>query len=198
MGFSTLIDILGSIVVGGMLFMILLRVNDTATENTFFYGGELLVQSNLVATVTLLEHDFRKIGFCKDWNALPDPTQAIIFADSNRIAFLTDENADGVVDTLEYFTGTTAALSMTPNPKDKMLYRVVNGDSLYANLGVTQFHINYYDAMGNPLSIPVTPPGAIQTMEIDITVENTAAYDDKYSSAFWRQIRLAARNLGNR
>lgn len=198
MGFSTLIDILGSIVVGGLLFMILMRVNDTATENTFFYGGELLVQSNLVATVTLLEHDFRKIGFCKDWNALPDPTQAIISADSTSITFLTDENADGIVDTMSYYTGTTSALAGTPNQRDRMLYRVVNGDSLYANLGITQFSLRYFDSFGSEISVPVASPGAIHSMEINITVENTAAYNDNYSSAFWRQIRLAARNLGNR
>lgn len=198
MGFSTLIDILGSIVVGGLLFMILMRMNDTATENTFFYGGELLVQSNLVATVTLLEHDFRKIGFCKDWNALPDPTQAIIAADSNSITFLTDNNSDGVVDTMSYYTGAISALTNTPNPRDRMLYRVVNGDSLSANLGVTQFSLRYFDSFGVQIPVPVASPGAIHAMEINITVENTAAYNDNYSSAFWRQIRLAARNLGNR
>ena len=40
-------------------------------------------------------------------------------------------------------------------------------------------------------------------MEINLTVEDVAAYDDPYvendyNSVFWRQIRLAARNLGNR
>ncbi len=198
MGFSTLLDILGSIVVGGLLFMILMRVNDTATENTFFYGGELIVQSNLVATVSLLEHDFRKIGFCKDWNALPDPTQAIIAADSNNIIFLTDDDSDGVVDTMNYFCGPTSALLGTPNPRDRKLYRVVNGDSLSANLGITQFLLRYFDSFGAEISVPVSSPGAIHSMEINITVENTAAYNDNYSSAFWRQIRLAARNLGNR
>ena len=56
MGFSTLIDILGSTVVGGLLFLILLTLNDNAVENTFVYGGELLVQQSLVEVVTLLEH----------------------------------------------------------------------------------------------------------------------------------------------
>ena len=78
-----------------------------------------------------------------------------------------------------------------------MLYRVVNKDSLYANLGLTQFSLVYFNAVGDTIPFPVAVPGEIQSMEINVTVENTTAYDSLYSSAFWRQIRLAARNLGN-
>ena len=67
MGFSTLLDILGSSIVGGMLLMIMWRLNDAATQNTFNYGGEVIVQQNLVEVVGLLEYDLRKIGYCKDW-----------------------------------------------------------------------------------------------------------------------------------
>lgn len=199
MGFSTLIDILGSAIVGGMLFLILLRINDTAVENTYVYGGELVVQQNLVAAVELLEYDFRKIGYCYDWLAIPDPSKAIIAADSNSISFLTDIESDGAVDTMHYSLGTTNELSNTPNPRDRMLYRVVNSaQKKGANLGITEFNIVYFNALGNIIDFPITEPGEIYTMQINITVENPAAFDEKYSSAFWRQIRLASKNLRNR
>jgi len=199
MGFSTIIDIIGSMLIGGMLLMILFRMNDAAVENTYVYGGELLVQQNLVEVVSLLEYDFRKIGYCADWQKIPDPSQAILAADSNDITFLTDLNSDGNVDTLRYFTGPTSELSGTSNPRDRMLYRVENNETPKgANLGVTQFKLLYFDAIGNVINFPITQPGQIYTMQINITVENTEAYDENYSSAFWRQIRLAARNLRNR
>jgi hypothetical protein len=199
MGFSTIIDIIGSTLIGGMLLMILFRINDAAVENTYVYGGELLVQQNLVEVVTLLEYDFRKIGYCADWQKIPDPSQAILAADSNDITFLTDLDSDGNVDTLRYFTGPTSQLTSTVNPRDRMLYRVENNESPKgANLGVTQFNMLYFDAIGNVISFPITQPSEIYTMQINITVENTEAYDENYSSAFWRQIRLAARNLRNR
>jgi hypothetical protein len=66
------------------------------------------------------------------------------------------------------------------------------------NLGVTQFKLVYFNPLGDTIAFPVTMPSEIYTMEINITVENTEAYDQKYSSAFWRQIRLVARNLRNR
>ncbi|HET56715.1 MAG TPA: hypothetical protein ENN33_16090 [Ignavibacteria bacterium] len=199
MGFSTLIDILGSTIIGGMLLLILFRMNDAAVENTYVYGGELIVQQNLVEVVTLLEYDFRKIGYCADWTKIPDPSHAILAADSNDITFLTDLNSDGNVDTLRYFTGPTSDLTGTANPRDRMLYRVENNETPRgANLGVTEFSMIYFDAIGNELSFPITHPSQIYTMQINITVENTDAYDENYSSAFWRQIRLAARNLKNR
>ncbi len=126
MGFSTLIDILGSIVIGGMLLMILLRLNDSAVANSFQYNGEMIVQKNLVEIVELLEHDFRKIGYCRNWQAIPDPSKSIVRADSTSITFLTDEDSDGIVDTMTYFLGSAVELAGTANPRDRMLYRKTN------------------------------------------------------------------------
>ncbi len=199
MGFSTILDIMGSIVIGGMLLMILLRLNDAAVQNSFQYNGELIVQRNLVEVVQLIEHDFRKIGFCKDWNNFPDPTKAILVADSNSIIFLTDVDSDKDMDTLKYILGPASELSETPNPRDRMLYRVINDGPLAgSNLGVTEFKLTYFDPFGNTIPFPILTPSEIYTMQIDLTVEDVAAYNQEYNRVFWRQIRLAARNLENR
>lgn len=206
MGFSTLLDILGSTVVGGLLLLILFRMNSASVENTFTNGGELLVQQDLTEVVKLLEYDFRKIGYCKNYNKIPDATKAILLADSTSITFLTDvanppsyPNGDGNVDTMKYYLGTTAQLSTTSNPDDRLLYRVINSETpAGSNLGITTFYLTYYNALGSILPAPVTHPGEIATIQIDIEVQNQEAYDNKYSSVFWRQIRMVAPNLRNR
>lgn len=200
MGFSSLIDIIGSTIIGSLLFMILLRMNDTATQNSYTFAGDFQVQQNLVAAVQLLEHDFRKIGYCKDFTKIPIPSEAIIHADSTSITFLTDiEPADGIVDTMHYYLGPASELYETSNPRDRMLYRVVNSaPAKGSNLGITTFSIKYYNSLGDQIDFPILVPGEIYTMEIDVKVENTAAYNQQYSNAFWRQIRLAARNIRNR
>lgn len=200
MGFSTLIDILGATLIGGMLLLILLRLHEANTQNVFTYGSELMVQQNLVSTVELIEHDFRKIGYCQDWKKIPDPTRSIILADTHRISFLTDVNNDGNVDTMRYYLGLPSELTVTPNPRDRMLYRVMNSDTPKGvNLGITQFDLLFFDALGDTIDFPVTETGEIYTMQINVTIENTSAYGDTmYVSAFWRQIRLAARNIRNR
>ncbi|MEG8947890.1 hypothetical protein [Rosettibacter firmus] len=212
MGFSTLIDILGSTIIGGLLLLILLRMNDTAVENNYLFSGEKIVQQNLLDIVRLIEYDFTKIGYCKDWTKIPDPAKAIISATDTSISFLTDVavsqgnlEGDGVPDTLKYYLGTKEELSSTPNPNDRILYRVVNNQTARgSNLGVTQFKLTYFDALGDtlhPNEMPASPPLGICTIQIDVAVENPAAYGDDYSSerkVIWRQIRLAARNLKTR
>ncbi len=199
MGFTTILDVLGSMIIGGFLMLILYRTNSAAVENTYNNGSDLTVQENLAATVEVLENDFRKIGYCNDWTKIPDPTKAIIYADSTSIKFLSDVNNDGNVDTMYYYLGSTSGLSNTPNPNDRCLYRVINGAPTQGvNLGVTQFNLLYFGALGDTLSLPITVPGEISSMQITIRVENSEAYNYQYVDAFWRQIRLAARNLRNR
>jgi type II secretory pathway component PulJ len=199
MGFLTIIDVIGSTIIGGFLLLILFRLNDNATQNTYNFSGELTVQENLVATIEVLEYDFRKIGYCKNPINLPNPVRTIIYADTSDIRFLTDENFDGTVDTIRYYLGPASGLPETPNPRDRMLYRVTNGIPKGVNLGVTQFKITYFNAIEQVIPTPITSvPTGIQSMQIDISVENVAAYNEEYRYAFWRQIRLASRNLGNR
>lgn len=217
MGFSTLIDILGSTLIGGMILLILFRMNDASVESHYLNSGELITQSNLLSIVDLLEHDLRKVGYCENWELIPDPSVAILEATESTITFLTDvaqsknvQIGDGIVDTLKYWIGnyTDTEVLGTPNPKDRLLYRQVNSEEpLSANLGLTQFKLNYFNALGNKItSMPSNPPLGIITIQIDITVENTAAYGDaaekdlysKDRSSFYRQIRLASPGLGIR
>jgi hypothetical protein len=199
MGFSTILDILASIIIGGILMMITWRLSDAATEKTYNNSGELSLQQNLATVAQILENDFRKIGYCADWNKFPDPSKAIVFADTSNIIYLTDIDLDSDMDSIHYYLGPTSQLSSTPNPRDRLLYRVLNNESpLASNLGVTQFKMVYFDALGDTIYPPITVAGSITSIEINLSVESVAAYDEKYSSAFWRQIRLVARNLRNR
>ena len=201
MGFSDIIDLAGSILIGGLILLILFRMNSSAVENVYNNGGELSLQQNLSVTAKVLENDFRKIGYCADWKKIPDPSKSILLADSTRIKFLTDIAENGLenVDSIYYYLGPTSELTQTPNPRDRFLYRVVNNETPTGiNLGVTQFKLIYFDALGDTINLPIIVPSEVYTIEINLTVENTAGYNEQYSSAFWRQIRLVARNLRNR
>lgn len=199
MGTNVLLDILGSIIIGGILLTTLFRMSDRATESTYNKMGDLTIQQNIATVVSILEYDFRKIGYCADWKKIPDPAKSIIFADKDKIKYLTDVDRNGTVDTMSYYIGPPAELIYTANPRDRFLYRVVNNETpVKVNLGVTQFNLAYYNYNKDSISTPVAVPGEINTIQISVAVEDIEAYDQKYSQVFWRQLRLVARNLKNR
>ncbi|MHB1686348.1 MAG: hypothetical protein ACYCVH_03110 [Ignavibacteriaceae bacterium] len=199
MGYTTIIDIIGSVIAGGILLLILTRTNASAVENSYDNSSDLAVQQSLTNIVQILEYDFRKVGYCEDYKKIPDPTQAILSADSTSIKFIADINNDGSLDTVYYRLGPTSELTSTPNPNDRFLYRTVS-DSAASNtkMIVTQFNLLYFDGLGNQISFPITTPSAISSMQITITVQNAEAYNSKYVTSYWRQIRMASRNLHNR
>lgn len=199
MGTNVILDILGSIVIFGILMLTLFRIVDSATANTYKGSGDLITQQNLASIVQVLEYDLRKIGYCADWEKIPAPSLSILLADSTKIKFLTDVDEDGNIDSLFYYLGPTSELTNTSNPRDRFLYRVTNNEApVGVNLGVIQFQLTYFNSLGNQLDFPISVPGEVHSMEIELAVENVDAYNQEYSTAYWRQIRLAARNLRNR
>lgn len=199
MGTNVILDIMGSIIIGGILMVTLFRMSDRATESTYNKTGDLTIQQNIAAVVSVLEYDFRKIGYCADWKKIPDPAKSIIYANRDKIKYLTDVDRNGTVDTMSYYIGPPSELIYTANPRDRFLYRVINNEKpVKVNLGVTQFNLVYYDYFKSVISTPVANPGEINTIQINLAVEDIEAYDQKYSQVFWRQLRLVARNLRNR
>ena len=213
MGTSTIFDIITSTVIGGVLLLIALRLNAQAVETNAIYQNNLNLQQGLVALVDIVESDFRKIGYCRDFTKISPPNIAIVSADSCSIRFLTDipssptDLGDGVVDTITYSIGSSG--TNPHNPKERPLYRVVNGNTAAGwNLGVTRFSLRYYDALGDTLPFPIPDPRLIYTLEVNISLESPAPlteiqYHDSTGAAsdfkvYWKQIRLASRNLRNR
>jgi len=215
MGFSTLLDILGSTLVGGLLLLILIRVTLSAIQNNYDNNGERIVQRDLTAVVQQIEYDFRKIGYCAKYSNIKADT-CIQNATDSTITFFTDlpttsaPYGDSVVDKVYYYLGPKSGLSNTPNPNDRVLYRVVNNSTpMPVNMGVTLFKLTYYDSVGTVIHPTGHPPYLpyINSLQIDVSVSNSYAYynpdnpSGTYStakSAFWRQIRMPVWNVTRR
>ena len=202
MGFSTLIDIMGATIIGGILLIMINSLNERAIGNNITYGSDKLLQMEVVQLADLIETDFRKIGYCEISSKVSDSMNVILSADTSQIKFITDLNRDGNLDTLEYSVSSTAVLSNTKNPRDRILYRKFSAypyeKTLNVSANITLFYLRYYDALNAELSSPVTNPGLIAFMEISFKVEDSDAYDEQYSEAYWQQVRLTSRNLGKR
>jgi len=209
---QVVIDLIASTVIFGWLFIMGLTTKTANNEDFQTNQGELLCQENLVELTKLLEYDFRKIGYCKEPDKIPNPALAILKADSSQIKFLTDldlngTGPDGNLDSLYYYLG--PAGTMPNNPNTCILYRVVNNLPAYgSNLGVTSFRLTYYDQFNNVIATPV-PANKLQTIfsvQISLSVQNvvasalqeTAPINQQFQTAFYMQRRLAVVNYLNR
>jgi len=157
----------------------------------------LTVQQNMTSLVEMLEYDFRKIGYCRNTSLLKDPSYFIQHGDTSSISFLTDVANVGNVDTVKYWLGSNP-IPGCQNKHVRMLYRQVdNGAPVASNLGVTEFHIDYFNTFGGQLPTPFGAPNQAQVIRITLMVQPVAAYDTAFVSNFslWQQTRLVSRNL---
>jgi hypothetical protein len=205
MGSASMLDIIGSFFVGGMLLLIGLRLNAQANEARAVYASSYILQQNITTVIDILEFDFRKIGYCKDWRKIPDPSKSIRIADSNKVRFWADYNNDGVLDSITYYLGSPSELSDTPNPRDCYLYRQINNSTpSKMNLGLTRLAFKYFDAENDSIPFPITNPRIVYYMQVEVSVETAVPYQQEYMNdpsqyqVFWKQIRLVTKNLNNR
>lgn len=178
-----MLDVVASMVVGGIILMMLLGFNATINEgaaNQFFKTN---VQSKLTAITDIMEYDLRKIGY-----GLKD-TNYFVYADSSRMDFRGDLNNDGTIDTVKLYLG-TARDSSKVNPRARILYRKFGaGAAQGINLAITQFKLCFYDKLGTPItSNPVASPEKIKSVRVSLSIESDAPYNQQYSGACWERI----------
>lgn len=194
MGFTTIIDILGATIIGGIVLMNLLNMNQNVVQAESMYGHDKNLQIDVVILATIMDRDFGLMGYCGDFTKMD--TTAIIYGDSVSIRFRADVDNNGEFDTLYYFTSDTAALSHTPNPRDRILYRQLNTNPPFvvAN-NITEFNLKYYDTFSNEQSIPINLDVIVNYVKISFKVEDPFAYSEEYTEALWRRLTVTANNL---
>jgi hypothetical protein len=171
------LSLIGSVIIGGLFLLNLLGFQSDLRDHSFANTNDLMVQQNAMDMIELLEWDFQKIGFGVD-------STVFALSDSIAIVYHTDLGADGVIDTVRYFISDTTAASSTPNPRDRILYKYINGKpQVGAALGVTSFKLKYFDING----FEANELKKITTIEVTLEVESTIPYNGEYSRFLWRK-----------
>lgn len=142
-----LLDILGSSFIGGILLLLVLKMNLFISSARYDSDNELRMQQNAKTLAEIMNNDFRKIGYM-------EPGTSILAADSKRFKFLGDLERPGQVgygniDTLEYYV--TDSLT-TGNSDEIVLVRVLNNnDSITGpSLGLVKLNFSYLDSLSSP------------------------------------------------
>lgn len=193
-----MLDIIGSVVIASFVILMGLRLNATIAGSADASMASLNVQESMAELVRNLEYDFRKIGY-----NVPDPKTSIGIADTAHLKFYADMDRDGAVDSVEWFIG--PPLTTLPNPKVRVLYRRYNNEEAggAAGLGVTEFKLRYYNGSGTEIApLDASHYSQIWVIEISLRVESPYKVQDAvntditdYAAAYWRQTRIASRNL---
>ena len=163
-------DLIGSIIIGGIVLLMLTAFNGNVMESSGIQFFKNTVQGNLTTVTDILEYDFRKMGY----RVSPTQDSAIVYADTSKITFKGDFDDNGVMDTLQYYIDTVKA-SLTPNPNDKVLHRKLNStlpQSMY--IGATRFKVQYYGKNDTLIkTTPVLTTSKIKAVKITMSLEST-------------------------
>lgn len=148
-----LLDIFGSIIVGGLILLMILKFNLFASNANYYSDNELKLQQNVKTLAEILNYDLRKIGYKNSGTSM-------LVAQPKHIKFYADIDAPGttghgVVDVVEFFLGDSTQTLGTTNPRDKILYRVVNNTDTISgpSLGLVDLNFTYMNAKGVVTSI---------------------------------------------
>jgi hypothetical protein len=181
---NILIDILGSVVIAGILMIAIFNANTYQSQARFTSDSELQLQQNAKTLADIINYDLRKIGY--EYENVP-----FIEADSERISFYTDIDLNGSIDIVTYFLSDTSAAKGTNNPNDRILIRVANTDTLKGpSLGLRKVKFSYL----NKFYTPSTTFEEIRYVKAELWIESIEEVDDEYLFTYW-EMTINPRNL---
>jgi hypothetical protein len=179
---STILDLIGSIMLAGFVILLGLSLNQSISGQADAASTKVMAQESVVQIAQTLESDLRKIS-------------AISSADSSSIQFTADLNGNGTVVAVKWYVA--ASPVSYPNPGIKMVYRTVNGGTPLGMGLVTEFTLRYRDQASNfttsiPQMVMIEP--SVTTVSPLSVADDVLGYDKMVNStASWRQTRMIAR-----
>jgi len=186
MGSSSLLKLVGTFLIGGLILLNINRLTAHINQDTNERVVDSITQQTADGIVQLLEFDLNRLGLRVHRQEL-----SIISAGPHAISFYSDFDENNVIERVSYWLSDSTAASSTENPHDCVLYRVVQGESTTdLCLGVTAFNLRYFDWFGNETA----NLEEIKTIEVNLEVQSIFAVDD-YTSTLFYHTRITPPNL---
>jgi len=181
---NILLDLMGSTIICGLIVSMIINFNVFQSNSIFSSDSELQLQQNAKTLAEILNHDFRKIGYRYD-------NTAFVEADSERISFYSDVDRDGNIELVTYMLGDTTEVSGTTNPRDRILRRIVDNDTISGpSLGLTKAKFSYFNGSG----VETTNLSEIQYVKAELWIETIEQVKDGFPFTYW-ELTINPRNL---
>jgi hypothetical protein len=170
--------------IGGFIVLMMINFNIFQNNTMFTSDSELQLQQNAKTLAEILNNDLRKIGFRHSGTAF-------ITADSERVSFYSDIDYDGTVDRVTYYLGDTTSASLTTNPRDRVLYRIINNDTIQGpSLGLIKAKFSYLNGLGATTS----NLSEMKYIRAELWIEPYEPNDGEYPFTYW-ELTINPRNL---
>lgn len=181
---NIILDLLGAFLIGGIVLLLVVNLNAYSTETQFASDADLRLQQNAKTLAEIINDDLRKIGYKYSGTAISQ-------ADSQRISFHGDIDNNGTMDLVTYYLGNKEDAPTTPNPDDRVLYRIVNHDTTGGpTLGLTDIKFSYLDKHEQ---ITVNTD-SICYIKAEIWVETVQPVGGEYPFTYW-EMTINPRNI---
>jgi hypothetical protein len=191
---SIMLDIIGSVIIGAYVLLMGIRLNSNIGDHIQSSMATLNLQETLVDAVRTMESDFRKIGY-----GTLDPKTALEITQPDHMRFKADVNRDGAIERIDWALEKRVE---TSGDTTMVLTRHVSGESSMIILsGVASFQLDYLTETGTPAD--TSAKGQIMVIQTALKIRSPYKVPDiikggevmKEVEGFWRQTRLASRNL---
>ena len=189
---SILLDIFGSIVIAGMLFMLIIKLNLFSSQTSYTSDNELKLIQNTKTLSEILDYDLRKIGYRSD------STTKITTAKIQEIEFYADIDRSVSVDVIKYW------VDPSPEAGYIILKRTINNSDTMSgpSLGLDSIKFSYLTASQNIMTYTnaFNYPDSIRYIKTEMWVQSTYAVKDAFSNdstfskTYW-EFTINPRNL---
>ncbi len=188
---NSVLDILGSVVIGGLVLLLLAQVNSSMRSSNYEQEFDMLNQQRIIGTNEVIRDDFYKIGYRISGNK-------ILVADSTTIKYCSDYDNNGVSDTIRYYLGNKSELLNTTNPNDMPLHKILNSGKTLSLESVTNFKLIYFDSSGTKITyaslVNQSNRKLIRGIQLNIDCQSPEPVNNAYESISWQQV-IKPKNL---
>lgn len=175
---------MNSVFIGGIVSTLMIYLSIQSSMQRNISDAELQLQQNAKTIAEIVNYDLRKIGF--NYNGSP-----IVTAERTRISYYADTDSNGVAELITYALGDSTQVPGTENPRDKIFYRMVNGDSTISpSLGIVDVKFSYLNKFGSETNVKED----IDYVALEIWLESLYQSDNNYLKTYW-EITINPRNM---
>ena len=173
---SVLLDLMGSTFIGGILLLLVLKMNLFITNAGFTSDSELKLQQSAKTLAEILNYDLRKIGYNHDKSS----GSPFITVNDSVIEFKADVvpvYGDGTTETIKYYVGEPELIM---GQSFRVLKRSVNGteDMAGPSLGLVKLNFSYLDSVSQTIADPQSSLSKINYVKTELWVEPEIPFDN--------------------